>query len=166
MGVVEQEEPGVDSLRESAEGALNPLHQGLEFRVQGSRLRVEGVRFRVWCSNIGAASIRIEVQRRIRTEVQRQIQSLVEITEAARCKASQERLILQGNLGQVIGSVEIERVMGCVVEQEEPGVVSLRGSADLVPPPPGWAYRGTSLMRNCFLLGPYSRILPRALWCC
>jgi len=26
------------------------------------------------------------------------------------------------------------------------------------------AHRGTSLVRNCFLLGPYSRHMPRALW--
>ena len=26
------------------------------------------------------------------------------------------------------------------------------------------AYRGTSLIRNCLLLGPYSRTMPRALW--
>ena len=25
-------------------------------------------------------------------------------------------------------------------------------------------YRGTSLIRNCFLLGPYCRLMPRALW--
>ena len=25
-------------------------------------------------------------------------------------------------------------------------------------------YEGTSLMRNCLLLGPYSRTMPRALW--
>jgi hypothetical protein len=24
--------------------------------------------------------------------------------------------------------------------------------------------RGTSLIRNCHLLGPYSRLMPRALW--
>jgi len=26
------------------------------------------------------------------------------------------------------------------------------------------AYRGTSLIRNCLFLGPYSRHMPRALW--
>ena len=26
------------------------------------------------------------------------------------------------------------------------------------------SYRGTSLIRNCAPLGPYSRIMPRALW--
>jgi len=29
---------------------------------------------------------------------------------------------------------------------------------------PAKAYRGTSLMRNCAPLGPYSRTMPRALW--
>ena len=28
----------------------------------------------------------------------------------------------------------------------------------------GGEYRGTSLIRNCFLLGPYRRPMPRALW--
>ena len=27
-----------------------------------------------------------------------------------------------------------------------------------------WPYRGTSLIRNCPPLGPYSRTMPRALW--
>ena len=27
-----------------------------------------------------------------------------------------------------------------------------------------YAYRGTSLIRNCASLGPYSRTIPRALW--
>jgi len=27
------------------------------------------------------------------------------------------------------------------------------------------SYRGTSLIRNCLLLGPYSRPMPRVLWC-
>jgi len=35
------------------------------------------------------------------------------------------------------------------------------GAAHGVDPP---GYRGTSLIRNCLPLGPYSRTMPRALW--
>ena len=41
-------------------------------------------------------------------------------------------------------------------------VTKLVDLLDEVPSSP--RYRGTSLIRNCFPLGPYGRPVPRALW--
>ena len=42
--------------------------------------------------------------------------------------------------------------------------ISVRSRASAVCSGRGGSYRGTSLIRNSFLLGPYSRPMPRVLW--
>ena len=40
----------------------------------------------------------------------------------------------------------------------------IRDIANICPVPPSPLYRGTSLIRNRNLIGPYSRTMSRALW--
>ena len=61
---------------------------------------------------------------------------------------------------------EMSREMACYVAQAARNVPAAHLSrAEDTGEPQVWCmYRGTSLIRNCFLLGLYSRPMPRALW--